>query len=60
MATPTINSSTIQQLHRDVAALAPDMLRPAPTAPRATLLPFNLGAALALALFAAALVLRLS
>ncbi|MGB6211544.1 hypothetical protein [Pseudomonas mandelii] len=56
---PTIQTS-IEQLHRDVAALAEDMCNPAPTATRTMLLPFSLGAVLSLVIFAVvALVARL-
>lgn len=59
MSTQPTNRSSIEQLHRDVAALAEEKLSPAPTATCATLLPFSIGAALALAIFAAAIVVRL-
>lgn len=60
MSTSPTTQASIEQLHRDVAALAEDMRSPAPTATRAILLPFGLGAALALATFVAvALAVRL-
>ncbi|MGL6242002.1 hypothetical protein [Pseudomonas sp.] len=60
MSTPPTIQASIEQLHRDVAALAEDMRSPSPTATRAILLPFGLGAALALVTFVAvALVVRL-
>ncbi|MHC8329324.1 hypothetical protein [Pseudomonas sp. LB1P83] len=48
MSTPPTTQTNIEQLRREVAALAEDMRSPAPTATRAILLPFGLGAALAL------------
>jgi hypothetical protein len=58
MSTQPTNQSSIEQLHRDVAALAEEMR--SPTATRATLLPFSIGAALALAIFVVvAIVVRL-
>jgi hypothetical protein len=60
MPTPPTTQASIEQLHRDVAALAEDMRSPAPTTTRAILLPFGLGAGLALVTFVAvALVVRL-
>ncbi|PQP04960.1 hypothetical protein C5612_08945 [Pseudomonas frederiksbergensis] len=60
MSLPPTTQSSIEQLHRDVAALAEDMRSPAPTATRAILLPFGLGAALAMVTFVVvALVARL-
>jgi len=60
MSTRPTNQSSIEQLHRDVAALAEEMRSPAPTATCATLLPFSIGVALVLAIFAAAaIVVRL-
>ncbi|MCO8312539.1 hypothetical protein [Pseudomonas mandelii] len=60
MSIQPTNQASIEQLHRDVAALAEEMRSPAPTATRATLLPFSIGAALALATFVVvALVARL-
>jgi hypothetical protein len=57
MSTPPTTQASIEQLHRDVAALAEDMRSPTPTptptATRAILLPFGLGAALALVTFVA-------
>jgi hypothetical protein len=47
---PTIQAS-IEQSHRDVAALAEDMRSPVPTATRTMVLPFSLGAAFALVTF---------
>jgi hypothetical protein len=50
----------MEQLHRDVAALAEDMRSPAPTATGTMLLPFGLGAVLSLVTFAVvALLIRL-
>jgi outer membrane murein-binding lipoprotein Lpp len=37
MSTPPTTQASIEQLHRDVAALAEDMRSPAPTATRAIL-----------------------
>ncbi|MGW8463383.1 hypothetical protein [Pseudomonas sp. CLCA07] len=51
MSTPPTTQTSIEQLHRDVAALAEEMRSPAPTATQATLLPFGLGAGLALVTF---------
>ncbi|RON42814.1 hypothetical protein BK666_21790 [Pseudomonas frederiksbergensis] len=51
MSTPPTTQASIEQLRREVAALAEDMRNPPPTAPRAILLPFGLGAALALVTF---------
>ncbi|WLG50394.1 hypothetical protein [Pseudomonas sp. FP1742] len=60
MSLPPTTQASIEQLHRDVAALAEDMRSPAPTATRAILLPFGLGAALAMVTFVVvALVARL-
>jgi hypothetical protein len=60
MSTPPTTQASIDQLHRDVAALAEEMQSTAPIATRAILLPFGLGAALALVTFVAvALVVRL-
>ena len=60
MRSPLSTQASIEQLHRDVAALAEDMRTPAPTTTRAILLPFSLGAGLALVTFAVvALVMRL-
>jgi len=39
-------------LHQEVEALAEEMRRPAPTIIRVTLLPFSIGAAFALTMFA--------
>lgn len=41
----------IEQLHREMAELAEEMDRPAPSMARAFLLPFCIGAALALTIF---------
>lgn len=51
MPPKTTNQASIDQLHRDVAALAEEMSRPSPTAARASLLPFSIGAAFALTTF---------
>ncbi|MFJ7285830.1 hypothetical protein [Pseudomonas sp. NPDC099000] len=51
MSIPPKIQACIEQLHRDVAALAEDMRSPAPTAARTMLLPFSLGAAFALVTF---------
>jgi len=60
MHSPRSTQASLEQLHQDVAALAEDMRTPAPTATRAILLPFSLGAGLALVTFVvAALVTRL-
>jgi hypothetical protein len=60
MSTQPTNQSSIEQLHRDVADFVEEMRRPAPTALRAALLPFGIGAAMALATFiAAALIAQL-
>ncbi|MFW0754511.1 hypothetical protein ACN1C3_07125 [Pseudomonas sp. H11T01] len=53
MSTHRSNQASIEQLHREVEALAEEMRRPAPTTIRATLLPFSIGAAFALTLFVA-------
>jgi hypothetical protein len=53
MSTPPTTQASIEQLHRDMAALAEDMRSATPTATRAILLPFGLGAALALVTFGA-------
>lgn len=47
------SKASIEQLHRDVEAFAEEMRRPAPSTLRATLLPFSIGAAFALTVFAA-------
>ncbi|WP_338581777.1 hypothetical protein [Pseudomonas sp. MAG733B] len=60
MSTQPTNQSSIEQLHRDVAAFAEEMRSPPPTALRAALLPFSMGAAMALATFVvAAIIARL-
>ncbi len=60
MSTQPTNQASIEQLHRDVAAFAEEMRSPAPNAIRSTVVPFSIGAALALAIFAAtAIVIRL-
>jgi hypothetical protein len=60
MSAQSTNQSSIEQLHRDVAALAEEMRSPAPNATRSGLLPLSIGAAFALAIFVvAALVARL-
>jgi hypothetical protein len=46
-----MNRASLEQLHREVAALAEEMSRPAPTAARAFLLPFCIGVAFALTTF---------
>ncbi|PMZ84768.1 MULTISPECIES: hypothetical protein [unclassified Pseudomonas] len=51
MSTQHTNQSSIEQLHRDVAAFAEDMRSPAPNAIRSAVVPFSIGAALALATF---------
>lgn len=51
MPTQSTNQASIEQLHRDVAALAEEMRSPAPTVARAFLLPFSIGAAFALTTF---------
>lgn len=51
MSTQRSNQASIEQLHREVEALAEEMRHPAPTTIRATLLPFCIGAAFALILF---------
>ena len=43
--------ANIEQLHREMAALAEEMARPAPSTARAFLLPFCIGAAFALTTF---------
>ena len=55
MSTPPTTQASIEQLRREVAALAEDMRSPTATATatRAILLPFGLGAALALVTFGA-------
>ncbi|WP_460117298.1 hypothetical protein [Pseudomonas sp. S2_C03] len=47
------NNASIEQLHREVAALAEDMRNPAPNPLRAAMIPFALGAASALITFVA-------
>jgi hypothetical protein len=60
MSRQPTNQSSIEQLHRDVEAFAEEMRSPAPTAMRASLLPFGIGAAVALATFVvAAIIVRL-
>jgi hypothetical protein len=60
MSTQPTNQSSIEQLHRDVAAFAEEMRRPAPNAIRSAVVPFSIGAALALAIFVViAIVVRL-
>ncbi|MDR6914798.1 MULTISPECIES: hypothetical protein [Pseudomonas] len=53
MSTHRSNRASIEQLHREMEALAEEMRRPAPTKIRTTLLPFSIGAAFALTLFVA-------
>jgi hypothetical protein len=60
MSTQHTNQSSIEQLHRDVAAFAEEMRSPAPNAIRSAVVPFSLGAAVALAIFVVvAIVVRL-
>lgn len=60
MPAPPAIQTSMEQLHRDVAALAEDMRSPAPTATGTMLLPFGLGAVLSLVTFAVvALLIRL-
>jgi len=60
MSTQPTNQASIEQLHRDVAAFAEEMRSPAPSAIRSAVVPFSIGAALALAIFVVvALVVRL-
>ncbi|PTR23132.1 MULTISPECIES: hypothetical protein [unclassified Pseudomonas] len=60
MSTQPTNQASIEQLHRDVAAFVEEMRSPAPNAIRSTVVPFGIGAALALTIFVvAALVVRL-
>ncbi|VVP21069.1 hypothetical protein PS838_03846 [Pseudomonas fluorescens] len=60
MPPQSMNRASLEQLHRDVAALAEEMSKPAPTAARAFLLPFCIGVAFALTTFVVvALVARL-
>lgn len=51
MSTQHTNQSSIEQLHRDVAAFAEEMRSPAPSAILSAVVPFSIGAALALAIF---------
>ncbi|BCX68909.1 MULTISPECIES: hypothetical protein [Pseudomonas] len=51
MHTQPTNQDNIEQLRRDIASLAEEMRRPAPSAARASLLPFCIGVAFALATF---------
>lgn len=51
MSTQPANQSSIEQLHRDVAAFAEEMRSPAPNAIRSAVVSFSIGAALALATF---------
>jgi len=60
MPTQPTNQASIEQLHRDVAAFVEEMRSPAPNAIRSAVVPFSIGAALALAIFVVvALVVRL-
>ena len=60
MPPQSVNRASLEQLHRDIAALAEEMSRPAPSAARAFLLPFFIGVAFALTTFVVvALVARL-
>ncbi|AMZ72159.1 MULTISPECIES: hypothetical protein [Pseudomonas] len=52
MPTPRSYQASIEQLHQEVEALAEEMRRPAPATFRVTFLPFSIGAAFALTLFA--------
>ncbi|WP_334598165.1 hypothetical protein [Pseudomonas alvandae] len=52
MPAPRNYQASIEQLHQEVEALAEEMRRPAPTIIRVTLLPFSIGAAFALTMFA--------
>jgi len=52
VSTPRNYQASIEQLHQEVEALAEEMRRPAPTIIRVTLLPFSIGAAFALIMFA--------
>lgn len=51
MPPQSMNRASLEQLQREVAALAEEMSRPAPTAARAFLLPFCIGVAFALTTF---------
>ncbi|WP_080962897.1 hypothetical protein [Pseudomonas brassicacearum] len=51
MTTHRSSQSSIEQLHREVEALAEEMRRPTPTKFRVTWLPFSIGAAFALTVF---------
>ncbi|WP_223545984.1 hypothetical protein [Pseudomonas sp. A-B-19] len=60
MPTQPTNQASIEQLHRDVAAFVEEMRSPAPNAIRSAVVPFSIGAGLALAIFVVvALVVRL-
>jgi hypothetical protein len=60
MSTQLTNQASIEQLHRDVAAFVEEMRSPAPNAIRSAVVPFSIGAALALAIFVVtAIVVRL-
>lgn len=52
VSTPRNYQESIEQLHQEVEALAEEMRRLAPTIIRVTLLPFSIGAAFALTMFA--------
>jgi hypothetical protein len=52
VSTPRNYQASIEQLHQEVEALAEEMRRPAPAIVRVTLLPFSIGAAFALTMFA--------
>ncbi|WP_092445321.1 MULTISPECIES: hypothetical protein [unclassified Pseudomonas] len=51
MSTHRSHQASIEQLHREVEALAEEMRRPAPATFRVTWLPFSIGAAFALIVF---------
>lgn len=53
MPIQSTNQSKIEQLRREIAAVAEEMSRPPPTVARAFLLPFCIGAAFTLTVFIA-------
>lgn len=53
MSTDSTNQAKIEQLRREIAAVAEEMSRPPPTVARAFLLPFCIGAAFTLTVFIA-------
>ncbi|MHC8314294.1 hypothetical protein [Pseudomonas sp. LB3P31] len=60
MARKSTNQASIDQLRQEMAAVAEEMSRPTPTAGRAFLFPFSMGAVFALTTFVvAALVTKL-